>query len=207
MSPLILKAVRTAFQELERTSRQEGLCPSPCHLLSCLQIVAGYGGDDTQAAAALHEIIEVTRWPLEKVEAEFGRPVAALVAAVTEDRRLPWPQRKQEVCDVVARCGQPVGLVLMADKLDTLLALTRQQHGSPDFWARSHASFADQLWFHQRLVRALRSNRRVAQEADDPALRTAGLLDELTAALERFRGGQVWTPDGLQQGPLEDALK
>jgi hypothetical protein len=95
----------------------------------------------------------------------------------------------------------------MADKLDTLLALTRQEHGSADFWARSHAGFADQLWFHQHLVRALRSNRQVAQEADDPALRTAGLLDELTAALERFRGGQVWTPDGLRQGPLEEALK
>jgi (p)ppGpp synthase/HD superfamily hydrolase len=173
-----------------------------------VQIVAGYGGaDDTQASAALHEIIEVTRWPVEKVEAEFGRPVAALVAAVTEDRRLPWPQRKQEVCDVASRCGQPVGLILMADKLDTLLALTRQQHGSPDCWARSHASFADQLWFHQGLVRALRSNRRVALEADDPELRTAGLLDELTAALERFRGGNIWTPEGLRQGPLEDALQ
>jgi (p)ppGpp synthase/HD superfamily hydrolase len=208
MSALVLKAVRTAFQELDRASRQEGLCPYPCHLLSCVQIVAGYGGaDDTQAAAALHEIIEEVRWPLEKVEAEFGRPVAALVAQVTEDRRMPWPQRKQEVCDLAARCGQPVGPVLMADKLDTLLALTRQEHGSPDFWARSHAGCSDQLWFHQGLVRALRSNRRVAREADDPELRTAGLLDELTTALERFRGGQVWTPDGLRQGPLEEALK
>jgi hypothetical protein len=133
--------------------------------------------------------------------------VAALVAAVTEDRRRPWPQPKQEVCDLAARCVQPVGLILLADKLDSLLALTRRQHGSPDFWARSHAGFADQLWFHQTLVRALRSNRRVAQETDDSELRTAGLLDELTAALEHFRGGQVWTPDGLRQGPLEDALK
>jgi hypothetical protein len=51
------------------------------------------------------------------VEAEFGRPAAALVAAVTEDRRRPWPQRKQEVYEVAARCGQPVGLILLQANL------------------------------------------------------------------------------------------
>jgi (p)ppGpp synthase/HD superfamily hydrolase len=208
MSALVQKALRTAFHELERSLVNVNGCPYPCHLLSCVQVVAGYGGGEAiQAAAALHEVIKQARWPLEKVQAEFNAEVAGLVAAVTEDRRLPWHERKQEVCDTAARCGQPVGMVLMADKLDTLLTLTRMQHGSPDFWDRCHAGFADQLWFHQELVRALRSNPRVAEEVDDPGLRTAGLLGELTAALERFRGGQVWTPDGPRPGSLEDALK
>lgn len=207
MSVLIQKALQTAFHELMQHPRQGTGCPTPCHLLSCVQIVAGYGGDETtQAAAALHEIIESARWLVDRVQSEFGEPVAALVAQVTEDTRLPWHQRKQEVCNTASRCCQSVGMVLMADKLDTLLAMSRERHSAPDYWAQFHAGFADQLWFYQQLVRALRANTRVAEDSECPELRTAGLLDELTAALDRFRAGNLWTPDGLQKGRLEDVL-
>jgi (p)ppGpp synthase/HD superfamily hydrolase len=205
MSSLVQNALRTAFQELERPPRQGIACPYPCHLLSCVQIVASAGGgEDTQAAAALHEMVEEVRWPIDRVVTEFGHPVADLVAQVSEDIRLPWRQRKQEVCDLAGRCGQTAGLVLLADKLDTLLALARSQHGSPGYWNQFHAGFADQLWFHQELVRALRSNRRLRYDLEDPGLRTGLLIQELTAALDRFRQGRVWTPDGVRPGTLEE---
>ena len=208
MSTLVEKAIQTAFHEVEHKTRPGNGCPSPCHLLSCVQIVAGYGGDAiTQAAAALHEIIEVVRWTVDRVKKEFGQPVASLVAQVTEDRRLPWRDRKQEIIDRAGHCEQAVGAVLMADKLDTLLAFCREQHGSADYWTTFQAGFADHLWFYQTLLRALRSNRQVTENADDPQLRTVALLDELTATLDRFRGGHVWTPDGLRPGHLEDVLK
>ena len=208
MSSLVQKAVQTAFDALAHKMREGNGCPYPCHLLSCVQIVAGYGGgENTQAAAALHEIIEDARWVRDRVKEEFGQSVASLVAQVTEDKRLPWRERKQEVIALASCCGQGVGVVLMAAKLDHLLALSREQHGDPNYWAHFHAGFTDQLWFHQHLVRALRSNRRVAEDTDHPELRTSGLLDELTAALDRFRCGNVWTPDGIRPGLLVDVLK
>jgi hypothetical protein len=138
------------------------------------------------------------------VVAEFGHPVASIVAQVSEDTRLPWRQRKQEICDVAGRCGQATGLALLADKLDTLLALGRAQHGSPGYWSQFHAGFADQLWFHQGLVRALRGNPRLRDDLEDPGLRTGQLIQELIVALNRFRQGNVWTPDGVRPGTLED---
>ena len=96
MPTLLKRALQTALTEMGDIPGPGG-CPSPCHLLSCVQIVAGYGGnEDLQAAAVLHEIIEVACWTVDRVEEEFGQHVALLVAAVSEDCRLPWSPRSRK---------------------------------------------------------------------------------------------------------------
>ena len=95
----------------------------------------------------------------------------------------------------------------MADKLDTLRALNRVQQGVADDWTSGHCRLHRPPLVLPAPGPRLRVNHFVVQDADDSNLRTAGLLDELTAALDRFRGGNVWTLDGLRPGNLEDVLK
>src|SRR5688500_431268 len=71
----------------------------PVHV-SLILIRHGFG-EDLAIAGLLHDVVEDTDVPLERIAAEFGDTVARLVAAVSETKTAdgaerPWEQRKAE---------------------------------------------------------------------------------------------------------------
>ena len=70
--------------------------------------------------ALLHDTIEDTATTVEELEAQFGGRIAAMVAEVTDDQKLPKAERKR--LQIVHAAGLSAGakLVKLADKICNL---------------------------------------------------------------------------------------
>ncbi len=118
------------------------------HPIEAMTIAAGLTDDEEViAAAVLHDTVEDTAVTLQDVELAFGRRVAGLVAAESEEKRseLPaestWEIRKRETVEHLKTADRDAKLICLGDKLSNLREL-----------AADHAVLGDALWerFNQK---------------------------------------------------------
>jgi hypothetical protein len=123
-----------------------------------------------------------------------GREVTQV--KLTEDKSRSWGERKLATIDLARRCCQGVAIVLIADKIDDMNASCREAF-EPGYWEKFNAGWERQMWFHQELLIALRSNSRLNGEAPEYLdLRTWKAIEELQRSFDFFRGGSQWTAEG-----------
>lgn len=105
--------------------------------------------DELLCAAYLHDVVEDTPYKIEDIEKMFGKKVAQLVAAHTEDKSKTWSVRKQHTIDMVRDAENEIKYLIVADKLDNLLDMekTLYQEGNT-MWERFNAGFEKQKWYH-----------------------------------------------------------
>lgn len=76
---------------------------------------------DVQLAGLLHDVVEDTTWTVGDVDARFGRAVAELVQAVSEDDAIgDYRARKRALREQIARAGADAIDIALADKVATL---------------------------------------------------------------------------------------
>ena len=81
--------------------------------------------DHVIAAGVLHDTIEKTGADITELRARFGTRTAALVAAVSEDNRIPtYAKRKAALRDQVSAAGPEALMVFAADKVSKLRELS-----------------------------------------------------------------------------------
>jgi (p)ppGpp synthase/HD superfamily hydrolase len=86
---------------------------------SALRLVGCSG--EVQLAGLLHDVVEDTTWTVGDLDARFGRPVAELVQAVTEDDAIAdYRARKRALREQIARAGADAIDIALADKVATL---------------------------------------------------------------------------------------
>jgi (p)ppGpp synthase/HD superfamily hydrolase len=93
---------------------------------------AGYG-DEVVAAGVLHDVLEDTDAERSDLERRFGRVVAALVAAVSDDPSIEdAAERKAALRRQVAHAGESAAAVFAADKVSKARELrVRLSRGRP----------------------------------------------------------------------------
>jgi len=75
-------------------------------------------GPDVLAAGLLHDVLEYTHVPLDRLRERFGVDVSGLVYALTENLEIDdYEERKQELRERVAWAGHEARMVFAADKL------------------------------------------------------------------------------------------
>ncbi|MGE0144362.1 MAG: HD domain-containing protein [Planctomycetota bacterium] len=127
------------------TQRRRGTdTPYVNHPLAVARRLIDQGGIDdtvTLAAAILHDTVEDTKTSHEELRARFGDEVAAVVAEVTDDRRLPKAERKRAQVRKAGTLSASARAVKLADKLDNLSDLLQL---APPTWspARVRGYFA-----------------------------------------------------------------
>ncbi len=118
------------------------------HPLEVMSIVGGLTEDEeVLAAAVLHDTIEDTKLTKTDIEEQFGKRVADLVAAESEDKRedqpaeSTWKTRKEETIEHLKRAGRDIKLICLGDKLANI----REMY-------RDHELIHDALWerFNQK---------------------------------------------------------
>jgi (p)ppGpp synthase/HD superfamily hydrolase len=124
---MVLKAANAAAQ-WHTHQRRKGEAQEPYinHLLEVAQLVAeATEGHDPNLviAALLHDAIEDCEVSRNDIAAGFGEDVAALVAAVTDDKNLKKEQRKQLQVDGAPHQPRRAKLLKLADKTSNLRAL------------------------------------------------------------------------------------
>jgi len=154
-----MDAVRAVMEAADTAARwhagqrRKGAAQEPYinHLLEVAHLVAeATGGTDTDLviAALLHDAIEDCDIAEEVIAAQFGADVAALVAAVSDDKTLRKEVRKQLQVDRAPGKPTRVKLLKLADKTSNLRALAASPPANwpaarrQDYiaWARAVAS-------------------------------------------------------------------
>ena len=118
---------------LEERKGQPG-APQLAHLAEVADLVArtGPGADPALVAAAvLHDILEDTETTGAELADRFGREVAELVQACTDDPTLPKSEQKEAQVAEAPAVPEPVKLIKLADKTSNLRALPTRP---PESW-------------------------------------------------------------------------
>ena len=79
-------------------------------------LVSLYTDDlDVQVAAILHDTVEDTDTTIGDIKERFGDRVAGFVLGLSEDKSLPWPDRRMRYIEGFADASNEVLLVKTAD--------------------------------------------------------------------------------------------
>lgn len=95
------------------------------HPLAVAELLLEQGyGDETLAAALLHDVVEKSETEIGEIENGFGEAVAGLVEALTEDEAVPdYVERKEEHRRRVAEVDGDALAIFAADKLTNVAML------------------------------------------------------------------------------------
>lgn len=118
---MIQKAASYAAKAHEGVFRKGSNMPYIVHPKEVAAIVAAMGGAPEEIAAAyLHDVIEDAGITYEQLLDEFGRTVADLVLAESEDKTKTWIERKQATIDRLRTAVREEKRITFADKLSNL---------------------------------------------------------------------------------------
>jgi (p)ppGpp synthase/HD superfamily hydrolase len=82
--------------------------------------------DEMIAAGLLHDVVEYTYYPLDRLRERFGFDVAAVVFALTEDMEIAnYEERKDDVRQLAAEAGPDALMVFAADKIANVEVLRK----------------------------------------------------------------------------------
>ena len=155
-TPQIKQAIQFAARKHHGQLRREAEpLPYVTHLFSTALLVAEDGSsDDVVCAALLHDTIEDTGTTPEELAYAFNDSVAELVLHVTEEKALPWKERKQKYLDHLETAPRDAVLIAIADKIDNieskLEAYAREGDALLARWSRPMAEY---LWYHGEALR------------------------------------------------------
>jgi (p)ppGpp synthase/HD superfamily hydrolase len=123
--PLTRKAVRFGVERHRGQERDSDHAPFVVHPLEVASLLerAGYP-DHVVAAAVLHDVLEDTDTDRAGLEADFGREVAQLVAAVSDDPTIEDEEdRKSQVRERIRHLDGEAAAIYAADKVSKVREL------------------------------------------------------------------------------------
>jgi (p)ppGpp synthase/HD superfamily hydrolase len=121
-SELLAGAYELASAAHAGQTRKNDGAPYVTHPLRVAKLIAGAGlGEEAEAAALLHDVVEDSDVGLAEIGRRFGPRVAEIVSALTEDDRIDdYEERKDEHRRRVEAAGPAAVAVYVADKLANL---------------------------------------------------------------------------------------
>jgi guanosine-3',5'-bis(diphosphate) 3'-pyrophosphohydrolase len=131
--PRLLEALDFAA-ERHSAQRRKGPDAAPYinHLIEVAMLVAGVGKvQDVEVliAAVLHDVLEDTPTTAEEVEQRFGARVRGLVEALSDNKSLPRPRRRELTLEALPATEPLVKIIKLADLSSNIKRL-------PDTWSQ-----------------------------------------------------------------------
>ena len=137
--------------------------PYIAHPVHVSMILVRHGfGDDMAIAGLLHDVVEDTDVPLDRIRAGFGPEIARLVEAVSETKtadgvELPWEQRKAEKLAHLQAGGPDVAALKAADAIHNAHSIvTDLQQVGPSVWARFKRGPEQTVDYYRAITAAVR---------------------------------------------------
>lgn len=112
-------------------------------------------------AGILHDVVEDTKYTLEDIQKEFGKEISKIVEEVSENKQLPWKERKAEAIDKIKTASIEGKLVECADKisnLECLYALYMEQ--GENVWDSFNKPKEEQKWYYTNMYEAVIMNTK-----------------------------------------------
>jgi len=168
---LFLEAASFAARAHKGQLRKDGVTPYVSHAFRvCLVVRHVFGFEDQRmlCAALLHDTIEDTTTDFDDITAQFGPEVAAWVAFLSKDKRLPDDDREREYLERLRDAPWEVQVCKLADVYDNLM----DQRGLPPE-RRAHS--LRRVGQYMEVLKTL-----VAPQVQRPIRLVMELLDRLT---------------------------
>jgi (p)ppGpp synthase/HD superfamily hydrolase len=178
------RALALAAQAHREQLRKGTDIPYIAHTVHVSLILVRHGfEEDLAIAGLLHDVLEDTDVPFERIADEFGGQVARLVAAVSETKTAdgaerPWEERKAEKLAHLLAGGPDVAALKAADAIHNARSIEAdlRQFG-PSVWGRFKRGADQTLWYYREILAGVR-----AKLGDHP------IVLELAAAVEDLAG-------------------
>lgn len=131
--------------------------PYIVHPLEVLSILAAMEmNKDVLIAGVLHDVVEDTDTSLSDIKSMFGDNVATLVAGHTDDKTLPWQERKEKALAELRVASYEVKCLTLADKLSNMRAIARDYKAVGDeVWNKFTKPKENQRWYYAGGIEAL----------------------------------------------------
>ena len=151
------KAIHYATDKHSSQLRKGTEIPYITHPLEVYTILSAMGADtNLRIAGLLHDVLEDTDATLNDIIWNFGYDVGELVTAHTEDKSLPWKERKGHAIEELRKADLRVKLLVFADKLSNLRSMYNDYYMIGDkLWERFNASKENQSWYYSKSQDAL----------------------------------------------------
>lgn len=163
--PLLQKAIVFAAMKHEGYVRKGTTIPYFTHVMEAMEIVSRLTEDEkVRAAAVLHDTLEDTPTTKDELIHFFGKRVADLVAAESENKRRDrpegetWLERKLETIQHLETAKTDIRIIALGDKLSNVRAMYRdyqvlgdklwEKFNNPDSKAQGmyYCSLANAFW-------------------------------------------------------------
>ena len=129
---LLDRAIVFAAVKHSGAMRKETSIPYVTHVIETMEIVSRMTEDEEiRAAAVLHDTLEDTKTTKEELERNFGKRVADLVEAESENKRAgqpeadTWLTRKKETIQHLSEAQTEIRMIALGDKLSNTRAMHR----------------------------------------------------------------------------------
>ncbi len=133
---LYQRALKVAIKAHQGQTRKHDGSAYVAHPIMVARILERAGFSDVVVAAGLtHDVLEDTHVTEGELRTLLGNEVVDIVAAVSEDKALPWDERKEKYVRTVIIAGESARAVSVADKI----------HNAQDFIA-FHATAGPACW-------------------------------------------------------------
>lgn len=151
---LIEQAAKIAAQAHAGQMRKGDDTPYIVHPFMVAMLLQKNGFSDTCIAAALvHDVLEDTDYGTDALREALGDEVLAIVLTLTEDKSLPWEERKKKYIESVRNGSEEAKAVSIADKIHNLKSLlTMHAQEGAGIWKVFNRGKEQKLWFEEAML-------------------------------------------------------
>lgn len=177
---LIEKAAKIAAQAHMGQTRKGDDTPYIVHPFMVALLLKERAFSDVCIAAALvHDVLEDTEYGADALRDALGDEVMKVVLTLTEDKSLPWEERKKKYIESVRNGSEEAKAVSIADKihnLKSLLAMHSQEGAG--VWKVFNRGREQKIWFETAMLAMFRETWK------NSLVEEYGLLVERSQALD-----------------------
>ena len=164
MGLLLDKAIIFAVNAHRGQLRKGSNAPYILHPMEVAAIVAAMTDDEEViSAAVLHDTVEDTAVTLDEICEQFGKRVAELVAAESENKRedkpaaSTWKIRKEETIEHLKTAPKEVKMLTLGDKLSNIRSICRDYEAQGDaLWQRFNQKDKNEhRWYYKSIADCL----------------------------------------------------
>ncbi len=160
MRETIIKAINLASDAHKKQRKKGTDIPYITHPLLVGMILIEKGANEEEIIAGiLHDTLEDTELSYKDIEKEFGKKVADIVKACSEDKKLQWEERKKHHIEDARIAPISVKRVMSADKLANLYMIKEDLNKEGEkLWNRFRKGKEKQKWYYSNMAKSLESN-------------------------------------------------
>ena len=173
---LIEKAMRIAVVAHVDQKRKSDNSPYIVHpMMTAFKLIKHNFSDEVVAGAIMHDVLEDTDFSEEDILKELGENVLKIIKGVTENKELPWEERKQDKINSIKNSPEEIKAVAVVDKIHNAESLLfAHQEKGPSIWEKFNRGRDKKIWFEKEFLNALKENWQHP------------LVDEYTALVEKL---------------------